>query len=432
MLQKIQLQNQISQKQKLTKILSPQILLSLKVLQFSDYELQLFIEQQLEKNYFFDFQDFEKLLQNMKTSYHHFAKSIGNTQDIEIVEKLSPYQILCLQIYEACFSQKQKKIAENIIGNLDEKGFFQESFAFIAEKTQATTFEVKRVWQKIKTFHPLGIASRSLQEYLLLQSKKNPLLQEIIKTSYDDLLKSNFSRICKKHKITKKILYKQLDLLSTYSLSPLSSLETSIPSLLYPDVIIEKKANSWHIRIPSEDLSLLPINTSYVKHMLQNINREEKKILHQHYHSAIWLKKSLHHRSLLLRSITTYILKKQKAFFEKNGVLSPLTLKDVATDLDVSISTVCRAISNKYVSTPKGIVSFRYFFSAKSKNTEIAQTSAIEILEKILQKENKEKPLPDHKLVKEMQQKGILCARRTIAKYRRLRNIGNAKQRQKF
>ena len=432
---KIQKQQKICQSQKLR--LSPSIHLCLKILQLPYLELKQFLQSQIESNYLLEF-DFEKYQKNNSKSTQ-FSSYTSSQQSIQWqLFKPSLFESLMNQANEVFESKKEKIIAEIIIGSINKKGYLEEKASSIAKNLHVSEKKIENILHIIQRFEPIGIASRNLQECLLIQSHEKfgekSLPYRLLKYHFDDILHCRFAKILKNISISKELLTKCIKKdIGSLSFHPASSFSQKIVQPLVIDIEVSKKQNSWSINIQDEDLPPIEFNETYLKYMMQINNISQKRELRKLYKDGLWLRNAMKHRNNLLVDIIKILLKKQPLFFEEEKELLPLTIKEIAAELNVSQSTASRAIADKYIKLPFGIYPLRYFFSTavKTMNNEIAQTSALKILKEIISHEDKIRPYTDIQLMQQLRKQGISCARRTIAKYRCLMKIASAKYRKK-
>jgi RNA polymerase sigma-54 factor len=420
---------------------------SLYILELPILELKPYIQIEIEKNPLLEIIekktdiklkketlediDFDKLnLQNFEKSHldYFFPKDPSYEKKCIIKEKKSFFDHLMLQAKDE-FNKENLKIAQEIIGNLDEKGYFTipiEELSFILNTSKET---IERVLEIIKTFDPQGVCAKNLQECLLLQAK-DPLVFNTLKNHFTELLKNQLSQISKKLKISPLALQHVLKEISRMYFSPRSQFEDFDSSIIIPDIFLKKEGKNWIIEINEKDLPRFQINETYKKLLPTLKAIEEKNFIKDNLTSANLLIKSLLKRRSTLKNIATYILKKQLSYF-KEDVLIPMSIKEVSQALNLHESTVARAISNKYIDCPKGLLPLKAFFSSsiKTQQGEVCKSSAMSILKNLVTGEDKKKPFSDKELSQKMLNKGFFIKRRTITKYRRKMKIGSCYQR---
>jgi len=437
MLQRLKIQNQLNVNQSQKLRLSYNIHLCLKILQLPLLELKQFLQSQIESNFLLEF-DFENSQKNTSDTGKSFSQPNVNPSIQWQPFKPSLFEYLMKQAHETFESKNALKIAEMIIGSLNKKGYLEENIYNIAKNTLSKPKEVEKVLHILQRFDPIGVAARNLQECLMIQAHEKfgekSLSYRILQFHFDDLLHCRMSKILKKFTISKETLEKCIKIdIASLSFHPGASFSQELMQPLIPDIELCKEKNTWAIKIHDEDLPPIHFHEPYLTHLLQVKDISQKREMRKLYKDALWLKKAMNHRNHLLTEIVKILLEKQPFFFKEEKLLLPLTIKDIAQELNISQSTASRAIADKYIKVPFGIFPLRSFFSTpvKTAQTEIAQTAALKILKSIISHEDKKRPYTDIQLVNQLRKQGITCARRTIAKYRRLMKIASAKYRQK-
>lgn len=375
---------------------------ALKVLQLPIMELAAWVELQIEEN---------PLLQRIETPSDETATELDfNTQGFEVLDHLdenfsdavfpessenlvsseppafvSLYSHLMAQAETAFSSPADLAYAEQIIGHLDERGFL-------------TDFSPRmEILAKIQEFDPPGIAARNLQECLLLQLQEGSMAHTFVRDHFHDLLEG----------ICPKTVRKELAGLDFY---PGAKFQSHTVPATTPDIILEPTDSGLQILINEEPLPRFELmNSPELPHF---------------YRAGKWVEKVLARRRHILTEMMQILLKKHPEFFLENGVPNPYSLEKMAKELGLHTSTVARAVKDKYLACPRGIFPLKEFFPyshAKSKK----------LLKELIADEDKQKPLSDLSLMRLMTEAGIPCARRTVAKYRRLLKIPAASQRRR-
>ena len=312
-------------------------------------------------------------------------------------------------------SSEELSLAELIIGNLDEKGFLQTNFEDLTGNF---------VLEKIQTFDPPGIAALNHRHSLLLQlallEKQKSLAYRIIDEYYEDFLHNRIPILqkalgCTLEEIENAI---QKDIRSL-NLNPGAPFRDTPTISICPDLYLQDQ----QIEVNEEPIPAFKI-----------ASHEENAFWHSYLQSAKWLVHILERRKKTLHSIGTLLIKKQRDYFtgEKNTP-NPLTIGEIARELNLHESTISRAIADKYISCSQGLLPLRDFFShcAHSKNSPDGQELKAKLVD-LIENENKERPLSDEALTGRLRKEGFSCARRTIAKYRQTLNIPHASLRRKF
>lgn len=466
------------QKQTQKLILSPQIKQYIKLLQLPLIELQNSIEQEIAENPALeedmtinvleqdskqeldaehktdelDFQEtfnkLEKLDDELRsTLYSEHNNRLQSLEDLEKKhdyqeslinrsESLSEYLVWQLQFIE--LSEKEKEIAEHIIGNIDSNGYLTTSVEDIAKALNLTVPEIEEILWLIQTFEPPGVGARTLQECLLLQLDNNDLVSEedelactIVQDHFKSLEKKEYARIAKNLSVSEEKVKKACTLITNLDPKPGRIFQHDEATVITPDASIypaDDPRDGYIVEIHDDRVPQLRINKKYME-MLKNkaLDSKTKEYLKSKINAAFWFIKAIEQRKSTLREITERIVSVQKDFFDRGfAFLKPLRLKDIASDVGIHESTVSRAISGKFVNTPQGTIPYKQFFSNRMETEDggsESQTSIMEKLKFLIENEPKSKPYSDAKLVQLLQARGIKIARRTVAKYREMLRI---------
>jgi len=487
----------LKQKQKL--ILTPQLYQSINILQLNLIELRNLINQELIENPLLEInqqksKEVDKIKKEEENNYCIGDKN-KNQEKINLSDYLSylkekeypPFSIrpksrkenrfedvlsykeslqdyLLAQLGVTTTNSLDYKIGEYIIGNIDENGYLNVSLELISKVINVEKDKIFEILQLIQSFDPPGIGARSLEECLLIQEKflgyNNTNINKIIKYFLPDLAKKAFKKIAKELNVSiieiqdlADVIKKNFDPKPGRQIASLSETKYIIP-----DLIIRKKANGEY-RILQNDTFLPQIKINYQYRKILDRNAEssfieknrfirEKKTSNQKTKDTVkYIEKKVNSASLLIKSIeqrkkTVYriaeaLISYQKDFLDKGILfLKPLTLKEVADRLEIHESTVSRAIHNKNIQTPRGLIRMKYLFSKGIDNTNennISSDKIKKMIRSFIETENHLKPWSDQKIADLLYLKEkINIARRTVAKYREALKILPSNLRKRF
>ncbi len=383
-----------------------------------------------------------------------------------LTEGTTLYDYLIEQIRMVNIDDEDLKIAEYLIGNIDNDGYLRRDLKSIVDDLAfsqgiyTSEEQLQTILENyVQKLDPPGVGARDLQECLLLQIEKKVsadksvgLAANIIKHQFAALTNKHYNKIIQKYDISEEDLKEALDEISHLSPKVGGNFDTQTITLnqeIIPDFVIQIKDNG------KGKLDVIPLLNSKNAPSLR-VSDEYKDILStyshnkesaEHKQAALFIKQKLdaakwyidainQRQNTLLQTISA-IAKLQKDYFisgdEKS--LKPMILKDVADITGFDISTISRVVKSKYADTPNGIVYLKDLFSDSLTNDDGEEVSTKEIktfLQEAIDKENKRKPLTDDALVVVLKEKGYNIARRTIAKYREQLNIPVARLRKEL
>lgn len=351
-------------------------------------------------------------------------------------------EFLLQQATETFSDPKDRQIAELLIGYLDENGYLTTPLAEIAQLHDYPLADIQRILTEIQTFEPVGVGSTCLQQSLLTQIRhaghQNSLAYRVIENCWDDLLHHRIPTIAKRLSVSSTAVSKAInDEIAFLDFHPGNSFGARSAHPIVPDVTIRLENDKLVVIVNDDPLPSFRFNQRYLRLLDDPTTSEETKdFVRQKLTSAKWLRKSVDQRNDTLTRIANCLIEHQDQYLrDPKGQLRPLTMKSIAEELAVHESTVARAVADKYVDCPRGIVPMRSFFTqglVAIDGTDVSSRTICDALEELISRENKARPLSDQALVKLLKAQGLLCARRTVAKYRNELAIGNALQRRVF
>lgn len=378
-----------------------------------------------------------------------------------LTEGQTIYEYLLEQIRLSNISDEELKIAEYLIGNLDNDGYLRRDLKSIVDDlafSQGIYTDIPKLEYILENYiqklEPAGVGARNLQECLLLQIEKkvsdNPnvgIAASILKNQFDALSNKHYSKIIQRYNIDEEQLKDVLEEIAKLSPKVGGNFDTqtiTINQEIIPDFIIQVKDNEVIPLLNNKNAPTLRVSNEY-KEILETYSNDKSSPEHkqaalfikQKLDAAKWYIDAVNQRQNTLIQTITAIAKMQKEYFitgdEKN--IKPMILKDISDITGFDISTISRVVKSKYADTPHGIVYLKNLFSDSLTNDEGEEVSTKEIknhLQEIIDKENKKKPLTDDALVTALKEKGYNIARRTIAKYREQLNIPVARLRKEL
>ena len=378
-----------------------------------------------------------------------------------LTEGQSLYDYLMEQIHLSSIDDEDLKIAEYIIGNLDNDGYLRREIKAIVDDLAfsqgiyTTQEKVKEILENyVQKLDPAGVGARNLQECLLLQIEKKVsrdkaviLAGNILRHQFDALTNKHYGKIINKYDIEEEDLKDALEVISKLSPKVGGNFDTqtiTINQEIIPDFVIQIKDGQVLPLLNSRNAPTLRVSEEY-KEILSTYSHDKNSAEHkqaalfikQKLDAAKWYIDAINQRQNTLMQTILAIVKLQKEYFltgdEKN--IKPMILKDVADITGFDISTISRVVKSKYADTPSGIILLKNLFSDSLTNDDGEEVSTKEIknhLQEVISQEDKRKPLTDDALVDVLKEKGYNIARRTIAKYREQLNIPVARLRKEL
>jgi len=433
----------IQQQQNLKLVMTTELRQAIELLQLSTYELYQFIHEQVQENPFIELKQKEEM---NPYSNQRSSKRI-NQHDVDPVDFISAheptmYRKLLDQLTWLDLDDDEHQLVHYLILNLDENGYLNICFNDVCNRFQIGESEFKQAISILQSFEPTGIGARNLAECILLQAKEvypeKELLVPLINDHLQQLADKQWKKISEQLNISLAEIKELFECIQSLNPKPASILGNVKIEYVTPDIIIEQDSNdsnSFNFTLNDYYVPSLYFNKQYSDEIIKTT--ENHNYVTNQYKKFQWLQQSIEQRRNTILKILKVIVKKQSNFL-KNGfrALEPLTLKEVADEIDMHESTVSRATANKIVQTPVGTFELKNLFSTKlstSSGQDASQTKVKSLLQELINNENKFKPLSDQKIAKTLKEEnGINVSRRTIAKYRDELNIPASSRRKEI
>lgn len=482
----IRMDQQISMRPEMRQFLAPQMQQSLHMLQMNSFELDQFIEENLEINPFLERingretslseiagppantageldeqaeQNYEQTVLgrsewNMEPDYterYREGGAAGRNTDLDEVwryyqdsitqdESLSAH--LLDQVRIAATSPQDNDIGERIIINdIDDRGYFTGNTAEIAVEMGVDEEVIRRVLDIIKKCEPTGVGAADVVECLLMQCEVEYPGEEELKQLLDNhwkaLTQGRILQIAEAMGITPERVMELKGMLSRLDPFPGREYGAGPPPYITPEVMVEKINDDYIVTLTSEFMTSVMINDSYIKDIRSRKMRDdERAYVRDHLESARFLMRNIERRRDTILKTAQAIVDLQRDFMEKGAAfMKPLTLEEVAEKVGVHESTISRTVNGKYIQTPQGLFELKYFFSSGVRSDEggaQSSTAVCALIKEIIEKEDRRNPLSDQKIADLLKEQGIHAARRTVTKYREQSGILPAKMRRTY
>jgi len=381
-------------------------------------------------------------------------------REMPISSNSSLHEQLISQLNFLRIDEGQKTIGRQLIGSIENDGYIRRDLEAIindlafSQNIETDYDELEEILRKIQTFDPAGIAARNLQECLMIQLERkehpdDPAVRHalmIIQDCFEEFTKKHYSKIQKKCNLSEEEIKDAVNLITRLNPKPGGVAEGLVRTqYIIPDFMLSQVGDKFEISLNSKNAPELRISRSYSE-MFDAYDKSDKKdkklketvtFVKQKLDAAKWFIDAIKQRQNTLLRTMEAILNYQKEFFldgdETN--LRPMILKDIAERIDMDISTVSRVANSKAIQTEFGVFPLKYFFSegiATDSGEDVSNREVKSVLQRMVNDEDKKRPLSDDKLVKILNKLGYNIARRTVAKYREQLQIPVARLRKEL
>jgi RNA polymerase sigma-54 factor len=333
-----------------------------------------------------------------------------------------------------------RAMADRIIYNLDANGYLQSNLEDLigSEATEADLALARQALALVQKLDPPGVGARDLRECLLLQLTPGmpyyEQLQTLIASHLEDLEHNRLPVIVRRTGYSLEVIQEALHELRKLNPKPGKDFDDVPVPTVTPDIFVEPEGGSYKIRLEDGRTPSLFISPYYRKLLLSgDTNAETREYIKQKLSSAQWLIDSIEQRRNTLTRVAQAIVDHQKEFLDKGPEsIEPLKMQQIADKVGVHVTTVSRAVDDKWIQTPRGIFPLKRFFcggTVSADGEEVAWDTVRLKLQEIIDNENKQHPYSDEELVQELGKQGITVARRTVTKYRKAMKIPSSRQR---
>jgi RNA polymerase sigma-54 factor len=477
-------------------VMTPQLQQAIKLLQMSNLDLQVFVEQELERNPLLEREEGEapaereaepavadgasltlsedappaNAAEAVDTDYENVygedtasdraqeapreasSSSMiegrsGRLDDedalsIEATLTRAPnlHEHLEAQLQLACTDPRDKLIGAYLIDMIDECGYLLADLATIAQTLVVPVEDIEAVLKTIQTFDPTGVGARSLSECLALQLKERNRLDPAMQALLDNLpllAKRDMAGLLRLTGVSAEDISDMVGEIRQLNPKPGLKFGSEPVQPVVPDIHVRASAHgSFHVELNTETLPRVLVNTRYAA-TVGGKNKDAKAYVTEQLNNANWLVRSLEQRARTILKVSAEIVRQQDGFLA-HGVshLRPLNLKAIAEATGMHESTVSRVTANKYMATPRGTFELKYFFSSAIQSAEGGEAHSAESvrhrIRELIDGENPSSIMSDDRIVEVLRGAGIDIARRTVAKYREAMRIPSSVDRKKL
>jgi len=442
----------------LNQTLSPQMQQSLHYLQAPMMELRTLIHQEMQSNPVLEetpaesdasLEEWDEELADLKKQQEDWQDYFQQSRQPSIpnpeaqkkrdfwfesqTDRPSLSEHLLEQLHLSLSQNDLVNIGEEIIGNLDENGFLKATIEEVMNATQSERDTVEHVLSLVQSFHPAGIAARDIAESLLIQlaqrGREDSLEYAIVTRHFDLLGRRRIAEIAKKLKVPVQNVEDAVDYIGKLQPRPGAQFAADRPeNIVQAEAAILKSEGQWIAQLNEDPLPKIRISNTY-KDLLGEAHQDGqvRTYLRDRIRSGKFLIKCIHQRQDTVLKLLNELIVRQQDFLE-NGVseLKPMTMSQIAAAIGVHETTISRAVANKHVQTPWGLLPLKFFFTSgyrTASGQKMSNTSVKDRIQDLITRENAANPLSDSAIVDILKEEGLNVARRTVAKYRMESNI---------
>lgn len=466
--------------------MAPHIIQSIEVLTLPALELHTFIQEQLEMNPVLEGGEFptdempaeetdaepsqeqdQQVEEEAVSSFENLERedwaeyyarnSIPKRNDGEKDAKLEAMQntperpaslqdYLLEQFQLLDMTQQSKKFGEYLVYNIDSKGYLRYPLDEILKSASCplSLEEAEEVLRYIQQMDPRGVGARDIQECLILQlDQEDPdyaFQKELISKYLLDIYNNRYPKISKETGRSMDDIKRTVESIQKLNPKPGSAYSTESAQFIVPDVMVEWIDGKYVTRLERDYVPYLRINPLYLR-TLQNFSETPgspttKEFIKKKLESANWVMDAIKQRQHTLRRVAEKIVESQQDFLEHGLThLKPLKMQDISNELQIHVSTVSRAIAEKYIQTPRGIFPLKFFFTGsidKKDGDNESRVTVQERIQELVRQEDKKRPLSDEEIADKLQDVGLEIARRTVTKYRKAMTIPSSRRRRQY
>ncbi|MBC7835598.1 MAG: RNA polymerase factor sigma-54 [Phycisphaerales bacterium] len=353
-----------------------------------------------------------------------------------------------------------RRLGSQIISFIEDDGYLRTDLATIIDRMPAgmerpTTGAMSLALRAVQLLlEPAGVAARDVREALLLQidsmaahkwalspqeRERWPLIRRIVADYLEDLSQNRLPKLAEKLGVGVSDVKDAIEQMRRLSMAPARELVTESAGVIFPDAIVEfdEEEDRYIAYLAESRIGNLRLNQEYAKMARdRGVPKPTREFLKRNISNAAWLIDAVEQRRRTLLRVISVVVDAQRDYFDYGAAhLRPLPMTQVADQLGIHVATVSRAVADKYLQTPRGVVPLRGFFSGgtQTESGEDVSWNAVKAaLKEIIDVEDKRSPLSDETLAEKLKERGIEIARRTVAKYRDQLNVPSARLRKLF
>ncbi|MBP1044404.1 RNA polymerase factor sigma-54 [Vagococcus sp. BWB3-3] len=441
----MQYNQNLSQQQKQVQkmAMTQQLQQSIQMLQYSTDDLLTFLESKALENPLIDVKiesDYADLpiRHTSKKNYEGPETSYLN----QIPDRgMSLFESLLAQIHLNYRDTYLRQLIIFFTEYVDVNGYLTITLEEAVRQTGADYIQMLDALILLQQLDPAGVGARDLQECLLLQIERDneapPLAYVVIEEEFENFANRKWKEVANRYGVDLPTIQEIHDYIQSLSPFPGAAYGESTEQYINPDLLVNIKGETIEVLSTRSGAPVIEFQQRYFDKMAETGDREVKQYIKEKKAEFDWIKRSVTQRGDTILRVGTEIVSRQAAFFlDTERPLKPMTLKEIAEELEIHESTVSRAVNGKYLQTKFGVFELRSFFTTGlSQNSDGEEVSAADVqtrIKQLVEHENKAKPLSDQKIVDMLQSEGVEISRRTVAKYRDILGIAASSKRKRY
>ncbi|MGN0159125.1 MAG: RNA polymerase factor sigma-54 [Brotaphodocola sp.] len=427
------LEHELRQEQR--QVLSTGQLQSLEILTFTNQELNAFLNNEYLENPMLEdpgdkkdevLKDLEQVYEKgttYKEEYHSYGEEDCNRKDdLRAAEPDEMEEMILGQLDRRAFNSTEWKAIEYLVKCLDEKGFFVYEPMDIARAARVPADVVEACLKQLKQLEPAGIFARDVSECLVLQLEhmgvEDDKLYTIVEDYLSDLLHGRISYISRGMHLSTAKVKEYINLISRLNPRPIMSIRSEKTAYVVPDILADYEKGEWDVQLNDKWMGECRFNDYYIRMMQKAEDENLRQYFQEKLERAQFVVNCVEQRRQTLIRITKVILDYQQDYFFNDGPLKPMAMEDVAQMTGMHVSTVSRAVKDKYLQCRKVYLLRNLFTAAASSEAEVSVLAAKDRIRSLIQSEDMRAPFSDAKIAEILKEEGIELSRRTVAKYR--------------
>jgi RNA polymerase sigma-54 factor len=340
--------------------------------------------------------------------------------------------------------EDDRTIGRQIIFSLDENGFLayplEDVLATPELRSRFTIADLERVLAMVQRLEPKGIGARNLRESLLLQlDRRDPdreFKERIIRDHLEDAGKNKLPKIARDLNIPVTTVRELVEQIAALDTRPGSRVGGDRNAYIHPDVVVEWRDGRYEILLEDSFFPRIRVSPQYKELLSNSDDPRVKDYVRKKLESAKWLVDAIQQRQNTLYRVCEEVFRVQRDYLDYGeSHLRPLKMQEIADRVGIHVSTVSRAIADKWVQTPRGIVPLKYFFTGGAETNDGETMSRLSVKQRVkdlIAGEDRKNPLSDEQVADMLKEQGLDIARRTVTKYRKALKIPSSRQRREW